>query len=217
MTSMNALMVYAHPERQSFDAQMKAHALTVLKEQGYFVQISDLYAMRFRPLVSHLDYIDRADDSYFDIFTEQRHASKHGTYAVDIMREQQKLVWADIAIFQFPLWWYAPPAIMKGWFDRVLTHGFAYGEGHSLAGRRAMLVMTTGGPARVFTQEMRDTLNDILGYIQQHTLAFCGFEVLPPFAVYGAASATPGQRQQYLEHYTEVLQTLDRIVPLSFD
>lgn len=81
-----------------------------------------------------------------------------GTQSADIAGEQEKLLWADTVIFQFPLWWFSLPAIMKGWIDRVYAYGFAYGVGeHSdthwgdrygegtFAGKRAMLVVTAGG------------------------------------------------------------------------
>lgn len=214
---MNVLIVYAHPEPKSFDAMMKSESIEVLKDLGYAVQISDLYAMRFKSIVSPGDFVDRVDENYFDLRREQSHASRTGTYTPDILREQQKILWADFVIFQFPLWWYSVPAIMKGWLDRVLTYGFAYGEGHSLIGRRAMLVMTTGGPPRVFTPELRQAISTMLDHIQRHTLYFCGFEVLPPFAVYGAYEATPVQRERYMAEYVQILQSLNRIVPLEFD
>lgn len=52
-----------------------------------------------------------------------------GTQSADIAAEQEKLLWADTVIFQFPLWWFSMPAIMKGWIDRVYAWGFAYGVG----------------------------------------------------------------------------------------
>lgn len=56
-------------------------------------------------------------------------AFHHGTQTYDITIEQEKQLWADIIIFQFPLWWFGMPAILKGWIDRVYAHGFAYGVG----------------------------------------------------------------------------------------
>lgn len=213
---MNVLIVYAHPEPRSFDAQMKDEAVKVLTDMGYAVQVSDLYAMEFYPIASRDDFIEHAHD-VFDLRSEQAHAARHGTFAPDILAEQQKLLWADVVILQFPLWWYSVPAILKGWFDRVLAYGFAYGQGRSLVGRRAMLVTTTGGPTRIYTPEMRDALIALFEPIQRHTLHFCGFEVLPPFAVYGAADATAEQRREYLAEYREILRALNRIVPLRFD
>lgn len=196
---------------------MLEHAAELLIDLGYAVQISDLYAQEFRAVASRDDFVDPADEQFFNLRVEQAHAARNGTFSPEILNEQQKLLWADILIMQFPLWWYSVPAIMKGWMDRVLAYGFAYGQGRSMIGRRAMIVTTTGGPTRVYTPEVRDALVRLLEPVQWHTLHFCGFEVLPPFAVYGAASATPQQRSEYLRQYSQILQTLDRIVPLKFE
>ncbi len=81
-----------------------------------------------------------------------------GALTEDVKAEQEKLLWADMLILQFPLWWYHMPAILKGWVDRVYAFGFAYGVGErsdthwgdrfgegTLAGKRAMLFVTVGG------------------------------------------------------------------------
>jgi NAD(P)H dehydrogenase (quinone) len=63
-----------------------------------------------------------------------------------------KISWVDYLIFQFPLWWTEPPAILKGWFDRVFAKEFAYDNGATyekglLKGKKALLSFTTaGGP-----------------------------------------------------------------------
>lgn len=65
---------------------------------------------------------------------------------INIKQEQRLLLKHDIIIFQFPLYWYSSPAILKEWQDLVLEHGFAYGEGgDKLAGKRFMLAISTGG------------------------------------------------------------------------
>jgi NAD(P)H dehydrogenase (quinone) len=214
---MNVFIVFAHPEPKSFDGVMRDYALKVLTDLGHSVQISDLYDMRFRPQITVDDFTDPLDDTFFDLHNEQAHASRFGTFAPEILAEQQKLLWADTLILQFPLWWYSVPAIMKGWIDRILAYGFAYGEGRSLAGRRAMLSMTTGGPSRPYSPEKRATLSKLLDPIQYGTLHLCGMEVLTPFVVYGAASASREQRKQFLEQYATVLSRLETRAPLSFD
>lgn len=50
-----------------------------------------------------------------------------GKLSGDIRREQDKLPRADTLVVQFPLWWFGPPAILKGWFDRLFVQGFAQG------------------------------------------------------------------------------------------
>ncbi len=213
---MNVLIVYAHPEPMSFDAKLKEHAVHTLKQRGYAVQVSDLYAMHFKAIVDPDDFIAPADETFFNLRTEQMNAALNRTFTPDILREQEKVMWANLIILQFPLWWYSFPAIMKGWIDRVMAYGFAYGLGRSLRPRRAMLVITTGGPTRPFTPELQESMSQLLHHIQRGTLRLCGLEVLPPFAIYGAMDATPEQREEFLKQYGQLLEFIDRISPLEF-
>ncbi|GAB4516074.1 MAG: NAD(P)H-dependent oxidoreductase [Anaerolineae bacterium] len=213
---MNVFIIYAHPEPMSFDHRLKIHAVETLKQQGHAVQVSDLYDMRFKAVVDTQDFMAPADDTYFNLRTEQLNASLNRTFSEDIIEEQAKIIWAEMLIFQFPLWWYSFPAIMKGWVDRVLTYGFAYGMGRSLNRKRAMLVITTGGPVRTFTPELQESVSAMLDHIQRGVLHVCGISVLPPFAVYGASSTSNEQKERILVQYTQVLTVLDRIAPLEF-
>lgn len=68
-------------------------------------------------------------------------------YNIDIKAEQQALLDADLIVFQFPFYWYAVPALLKEWEDRVLEHGFAFGStGDKLKGKQFMVSTTIGGP-----------------------------------------------------------------------
>ena len=73
----------------------------------------------------------------FDAQAEQRHASDAGTLPPSVTDEIARLDRADLLVLQYPMWWHLPPAMLKGWFDRV----FAYGEGYTSpsASRRAAL------------------------------------------------------------------------------
>lgn len=214
--AMNVLIVYAHPDPKSFDGQMRDRALQVLKQAGHAVQLSDLYEMRFKAIADRGDFTNPLDSKCFDLHAEQLHAAQSGGFTPDIVQEQQKILWADMIILQFPLWWYSLPAMLKGWVDRVLAYGFAYGQGRSLSERRAMLVVTTGGPTRPFTPEKRTAISELLDHVQRGTLHFCGLDVLPPFAVYGAANATPEQAEQFILQYTQVLLSLEQIEPIHY-
>ncbi|MDX1994770.1 MAG: NAD(P)H-dependent oxidoreductase [bacterium] len=213
---MNVLIVYAHPDPRSFQGVMKDHAVATLVERGHAVQVTDLYAMGFEAAAGPGDFTHGLGDAPFDLQNEQLYAAQNNTFSPELVTEQQKVLWADCLLLQCPLWWYSVPAILKGWIDRVLAYGFAYGQGHSLTGRRAMVVLTTGGPYRVYTPEMRTALVDLLDPLLRGTLFVCGFRVLPPFAVYGAASATSEQRNEALRQYTELLNTLERILPINY-
>ena len=101
-------------------------------------------------------------------------------------------------IFQFPLWWFSMPAIMKGWVERVYSYGFGYGVGeHSerrwgdrygegtLSGKRAMLVVTAGGwESHYSARGINGAMDDLLFPIHHGILYYPGLEVLPPFIEY---------------------------------
>ncbi len=177
---MNVLIVYAHPDPHSLNASLKNYAVQHLQAAGHAVQVSDLYAMEWHATLSAGEIPER----------------EH--HRADVLREQEKLRWADTVIFQFPLWWFSMPAIMKGWFDRVYTLGFGYGVGEhsdrrwgdrygegSLAGKRAMLMVTTGGwESHYGPRGINGAIEDLLFPIQHGMLFYAGLEVLPPFLLY---------------------------------
>jgi NAD(P)H dehydrogenase (quinone) len=126
---MNALIVYAHPEPKSFNGAMRDLAVSTLKEQGYEIQISDLYSMKFKAVADQMDFRKLNNSDYFKLGPEQQHAQEHDLYSEDIKIEQKKLLWANFVLFQFPIFWFSLPAILKGWVDRVFGLGFVYGGG----------------------------------------------------------------------------------------
>jgi NAD(P)H dehydrogenase (quinone) len=213
---VNIFIVYAHPEPQSFIAVLKNRAIEVLTQQGHSLQFSDLYAMRFKATADADDFTERYDPAHFDLIAEQTYAVRRGTFTPDIAQEQRKLQWADAVLFYCPLWWYSIPGILKGWFDRVLAAGFAYGPESMLAGKKAMFTVTTGGKPRPFTPEKRAVISDILDHVQRGTLHICGMSILPPFAAYGGDYTTRDQGQQYLLQYTQVLLSLPELTPMNY-
>ncbi|MGE8201288.1 MAG: NAD(P)H-dependent oxidoreductase, partial [Variovorax sp.] len=155
---MNILLVLAHPEAASLNGALHRFMTERLAAAGHSVRVSDLYAMRWKPALDADDFPARDAAARFDPSLESLQAFEAGTQTADIAAEQEKLLWADAVILQFPLWWYSMPAILKGWVERIYAYGFAYGVGeHSdthwgdrfgegtLTGKRAMLVVTTGG------------------------------------------------------------------------
>ncbi|MBL8603479.1 MAG: NAD(P)H-dependent oxidoreductase [Myxococcales bacterium] len=69
---------------------------------------------------------------------------RYPDFNIDVEAEQRALSACDAVVWQHPIFWYAPPAMMKLWFEKVLTRGWAYGGGRALAGK-ACLWMTTAG------------------------------------------------------------------------
>ncbi|AOI75349.1 MULTISPECIES: NAD(P)H-dependent oxidoreductase [Burkholderia] len=195
---MNVLIVYAHPEPRSLNGALRDFTVGHLEAAGHTVQVSDLYAMNWKAVLDANDVTDRAPDARFDPSLDSKRAFEAGTQSEDIAREQDKLKWADAVILQFPLWWFSMPAIMKGWFERVYAYGFAYGVGEhsdthwgdrygegSLAGKRAMVVVTTGGWEPHYSPRgINGPIDDLLFPIQHGVLYYPGFDVLPPFVIY---------------------------------
>jgi len=219
---MNVLIVYAHPEPQSFNGALKDTAVEVLTEAGHSVQVSDLYAMKFDSAGGPGDFIEREDPSCFRYQREQIHAYKNGTFAPELAVEMAKLLWADLVMFQFPLWWFSLPAILKGWVDRVFAMGFSYDLGRAydtglFPEKRAMLVLTTGAPAVAYTPQGKNgNMHDVLLHINRGMLYFIGLQVLPPFIAYSAARVTPENRAEYLLAFRERLLALESTGPLRF-
>ncbi len=124
---MNVLIVHAHPEPQSFTAALRDQARSTLEAQGHQVQVSDLYAMNWNPVASAADFASRDNPDYLVYALEQRLGVKNQSIAADIQAELDKLLWADLLILNFPVFWFSVPAMLKGWIDRVLVSGVCYG------------------------------------------------------------------------------------------
>jgi NAD(P)H dehydrogenase (quinone) len=219
---MQILIVHAHEEQHSFNASMKNLAVRTFEGEGHKVVVSDLYQMAFKAVADGNDFLERRDKHYLKRQLEEKAAFELGTHAHDIVLEQEKLLAADLVILQFPLWWFSMPAILKGWVDRVMSMGFAYGGGKwydqgGLKGRRAMLALTTGGPESSYSEfGISGPMDQILYPIQHGILYFCGLEVLPPFVAWGPAHRTDTERMAMLEAYRQHLLGLETLKPLPF-
>jgi NAD(P)H dehydrogenase (quinone) len=219
---MNVLMVYAHHEPQSFNAALLARAIEALHGQGHDVQVSDLYAMDFNPVAAHGDFTQRRFPDMLQYDREQKFAHEHNAFAPEIQVEIDKMLWSDVLILQFPLWWFSVPAILKGWIDRVFVNGVAYGKGRrmetgGLKGRRAMLAVSTGCfEDMVAPDGLLGDLNVILWHLHAGTLAYAGFEVLPPFMSWSVHYTDAGQRAAYLDAYALRMESLATQQPMFF-
>jgi NAD(P)H dehydrogenase (quinone) len=219
---MKVLIVYAHPEPQSFNGALKDEAARFLTEQGHTVRVSDLYAMNFKAVADRSDFQGIYDQDFFRLQREQKHAHLTDSFAPDVAEELEKLLWADLLILQFPLWWFGMPAILKGWVDRVLAYETIYGGGRwydngVCRGKRALVSITTGGRPDRFTRDgLFGELEIILYPLRVGILNFIGIDMLEPFVVYGAANISQEERQSYLEAYRERLAEIENETPLPF-
>ncbi|HMN71796.1 MAG TPA: NAD(P)H-dependent oxidoreductase [Rhodoblastus sp.] len=219
---MKVLIVYAQPEPKSFNAAMLAVARETLEGQGREVRVSDLYAMGFNPVASAADFSGRRFPDHLQYDREQKHAHAHDLLSADIAQEIDKLLWCDVLILQFPLWWFSVPAIMKGWFDRVLVNGVAYGAGKrydtgGLRGRRAMIATSTAAyPDMCAPDGLVGDLDVVLWPLQNGTLAYTGFDVLAPFVAHSVNYVDAETRAKYLRDYAARLRGIESEAPLFF-
>ena len=219
---MNVLIIHAHPEPQSFTAALRDQAVETLQAQGHSVQVSDLYAMHWNPVASAADFSDRDNPDYLVYALEQRLGVKTQSLAPDIQEELDKLLWADLLILNFPIYWFSVPAILKGWIDRVLVSGVCYGgkrfyDQGGLAGKKALVTVTLGGREHMFGEDaIHGPLEDMLRPLLRGTLAYVGLEVLPPFVAWHVPYISAEARAQFLVGYHERLENLEQDSPLVF-
>ena len=176
-----------------------------------------------RTHVATSDFASRSDPDYLVYALEQRHAHSQQSLAADIQAELDKLLWADLLILNFPLYWCSVPAMLKGWIDRVLVSGACYGglrfyDRGGLTGKRAMLSFTLGAQSHMFADEqaIHGELDIMLRPLQRGTLAYTGCTVLPPFAAYHVPYLDDAARQSILDDYRRHLLQLEQLTPLRF-
>ena len=132
---MNIFIVYAHPSDNSFTYQAKESFIKGLADAGHNVTISDLYKMNFSETFTEAEYLREAfyDDTK--------------PIPTDVLEEQQKINSADVIAFIYPVFWTEAPAKLVGWFQRVWTYGFAYGNNPQMKIlEKALFLVTMGGP-----------------------------------------------------------------------
>lgn len=112
-----------------------------------------------------------------------------GGYTFDVPAAQEALREAKAVVFQFPIFWYSYPSLMKKWVEDVFAHGFAYGsQGTALKGKDFFISCTTGGPEQAYRAEgmQKHTLKEFF-YNFDQIAALCGMKLHEPFVTYGCA------------------------------
>ena len=89
-------------------------AKRTLEAAGHTVVVSDLYQMDVKPVSDRHNFLVAKDPGYLKLQLEESHASAHGGFAPELEAEIRKIEACDLMIFQFPLWWFGLPAILKG-------------------------------------------------------------------------------------------------------
>ncbi|MDH6623605.1 NAD(P)H dehydrogenase (quinone) [Streptomyces sp. LBL] len=224
---MNVLWILAHPEPRSLNGYLAAQGQRALRAEGHHVEVSDLYAMGWNPVADAAGYAHDPAER-FQVAAAAKQAYESGTLSADIRAEQEKINRADTIVVQFPMWWFGMPAILKGWFDRVWHQGFAYGlrgpngewigygDGF-LAGKRAMAVVTMGGPPWFYGERgIHGAVDELLFGLQHGTLFYGGAEVLPPVLISGADRFTPEEGEAAAKELHERLLAIPTTEPIAY-
>ncbi|MEZ9863802.1 NAD(P)H-dependent oxidoreductase [Vibrio breoganii] len=137
--------------------------------------------------------------------------SEYPRYDIDIEREQQRLLDHDVIIFQFPLYWYSTPSILKEWQDLVLEYGFAYGhEGTAIQGKQFFCAITAGGKEDAYQTDGYNhyTIRELLHPIEQ-TAALTGLNYWAPFVLFGSRTALEeGRVDEHVKSWKQLLEAL---------
>ncbi len=182
---MKVLIVFTHPNPNSFSHSLLENITAGLKESGNEVRIKDLYQENFNPILS-------ADDLT---------VLHTGEIPENIAKEQEQLLWADGLVFIYPLWWFDRPAMLKGWFDIVLTNGLAFeysseGVKGLLKHKKALVIITAGGSEDYFKDN--DALQLIHRPVTDGTLSFCGIKDVSHQIYYDIPNLSDDERTDIL-------------------
>jgi NAD(P)H dehydrogenase (quinone) len=194
---------------------LKDRAVVTLRGLGHEVQVTNLYKQTWKPDLGGDDFIGpRLNPAYLNLSAEQEHMSTTSGPTEDVRAEQQKVLWRDLMISLFPVWWFSMPAILKGWVDRTMTRGFAHGTGRRydtgmFKGRCAMICATTGTASSLYEPDGIDgAINPILWPIHNGTVRYLGFDVLPPYLAWMPGRVSAEERSAHLDGYADRLKTL---------
>jgi NAD(P)H dehydrogenase (quinone) len=190
---MKISVILAHPHPGSFNHAIADEAAAMLRKSGHAVTVHDLYREQFAPLLPY-DEIPR--DAPLD---------------PAIARHCREIATADGIIFVHPDWWGMPPAILKGWIDRVLRPGVAYrfaetdsGEGIPeglLVARAALVFNTSNTPAEREQVVFGDPLERIW---KDCIVSFCGVRTFRRRMFGVMVTSAEQQRKAWLSEVREI-------------
>ncbi len=110
-------------------------------------------------------------------------------WSIDVLKEQTRLEAYNHVIFQFPLYWYSYPPLLKKWLDDVFTHGWAYGSnGRKLQGKKLGIAVSIGDKKENYRPagSVSFTVDEVIAPFKASAI-HVGATVLPYFAVFGAS------------------------------
>ncbi|GAB4085612.1 NAD(P)H-dependent oxidoreductase [Myceligenerans cantabricum] len=226
---MRILWVLAHPEPASLNARLRDAVVPRLRELGHTLVESDLYRMAFDPVLTTADVVGEPPAPGTPVSDWQRTAYDEGRLSADLRAEQAKLRDADLIVLQFPLWWYGVPAILKGWIDRTMVNGFAFGlvdpgTGHvrkygdgGLAGRRGLAVVSAGDRAGALgPRGVSGHVDDVLWPLLHGTFHYTGTAPLAAHLLSSVHHWPEGQFRREVERLVDRVHHAETESPIPY-
>ena len=131
---MKAFIVYCHPSDDSFTRNMRDAFIKGITDSGNEYVLSDLYKMDFKSDITEAEYLR---DAYYRDTPD---------VAADVLAEHKKINSSDVIVFIYPVFWTEAPAKLVGWFDRVWSYGFAYGDKKMKLLDKGLIMCSAGNP-----------------------------------------------------------------------
>lgn len=183
---MKHLIIYSHLNPASFTKAIVDEVASKAKAKGDEVKIIDLYGDKFNPV------LEMPDIEFMFM---------GGAMPNDILQYQELITWADHLTIVYPMWWAQMPAMLKGFIDRVFSHGFAFqisenGPIGLLKEKTAHVYINTNTPTAIYEETQMNKAQ--IRVIEQGVFEFCGIKTETTF--FGnVISGTDELRKGYLE------------------
>jgi putative NADPH-quinone reductase len=186
---MNVFVLIGHQNQGSFCHAIAATAVEALKAAGHTVVYHDLYAEKFDPILPHEEI------------------PKDAALDPVVARHCREVTAADGFLIVHPNWWAMPPAMLKGWLDRVFRQGVAYRFGPEgvipmLAGKRAVVFTTSNTPREEELRLFGDPLENLW---KACVFGMCGVEDFTRRNFESIIMSTPGDRRRWLEEVRSIV------------
>jgi putative NADPH-quinone reductase len=187
---MRVLVILGHQRPGSFCHAIAAAAVEQLRAGGHQVVFHDLYAERFDPILPDAEI------------------PKGAPLGPVVAQHCRELSEADGYVLVHPNWWGQPPAVLKGWIDRVLRQGVAYEFGPAgvvtkLDGRRAVVFTTSNTPRDDELRLFGDPLENLW---KTCIFGFCGVENFARRNFEPVIVSTPEDRAGWLEEVRRLIR-----------
>ncbi|MHA1124972.1 MAG: NAD(P)H-dependent oxidoreductase [Candidatus Heimdallarchaeota archaeon] len=181
---MNILVVFAHPNDDSFGSAIKEKIIQGLLVGDHKVQVHDLYRDGFNPILTKKELLGETKPE------ENFHVKKY----------QEDITWSQRIIVIHPVWWCNVPAMLKGYFDRVLSLNFAYETIRGkrkplLGGRKGILVQTFDTEKTVDTKKCEDSSFKTVINVWK----ICGVKDWHRFTMFDVQVSKLEQREKWLK------------------